>query len=455
MGSHPASDRRSRLLYQADRARTVSPPTDVAADVGQSMARCHDLLSEYAFPTAIHLANNVMAGYTSLPATGRAAFFDRLVQDFSPDPVALRHAAESYIRCPDEVGQNELRRAGESPRRDLFLRLNESRGGTAFLVRMREHLLQGLRDHPSWEVVEDDLTQVLKPVFGRPLLEFQQIDWDTPAPILEKLMQYEAVHAIHGWRDMRRRLDADRRCYALFHPAWPDEPLIFTEVALTVGISRLAGPLLDPDSPVLDPDACDAAILYSISSCQPGLRGFGLGNDLTSRVAEDLRIKSPRLKVIATLSPVPGFRSWLSGLSRTLENPAGVAEVLTVAKRSDWRSEPAATAALQHPLLSLCAHYLLHASSGNEPADPVARFHLANGARLRRLNWRSDMSAAGLEQSFGLTANYVYYPTNLSRNCQTYHKDRRVNATRELERLARSGADLCGPPLRKDLPISA
>jgi malonyl-CoA decarboxylase len=172
-------------------------------------------------------------------------------------------------------------------------------------------------------------------------------------------------------------------------------------------------------------------------------------------VAEELPIRLPRLRTIATLSPIPGFRRWLSELPTSLENPSCVAEVLAAAKRSDWRSDPAAAAKLEHRLMRLGAHYLLHAKSGREPADPVARFHLSNGARLRRLNWRSDMSAAGLERSFGLTANYVYYPVNLSRNCHTYHQDGRVNATRQLARLAREGADLCGPARRKELPISA
>ncbi len=172
-------------------------------------------------------------------------------------------------------------------------------------------------------------------------------------------------------------------------------------------------------------------------------------------MAENLPIQLPRLRTIATLSPVSGFRRWLSELSRSLENPSCVAEVQTLATRSDWRSDPAGAARLEPRLLALCAHYLLHARSGGEPADPVARFHLANGARLRRLNWRSDMSAAGLERSFGLTANYVYYPTNLLRNRQTYRDEGHVNATRQLERLAREGADLCGPHRPKDLPISA
>jgi malonyl-CoA decarboxylase len=254
---------------------------------------------------------------------------------------------------------------------------------------------------------------------------------------------------------MRRRLDGDRRCYALFHPAWPDEPLVFTEVALTLGLNDQVTPILDPDSPVLDPDCCTAAILYSISSCQPGLRGFALGNDLIGRLAESLPIQLPRLRTIATLSPVSGFRKWLSELSRSLESPSRVSEVQTFATRSDWRSDPAAAAKLEPRLMALCAHYLLHVRSGGEPADPVARFHLANGARLRRLNWPSDLSAAGLERSFGLTANYVYYPTNLLRNCQTYREEGRVTATRQLERLAQEGADLCGPLRPNDLPISA
>lgn len=429
---------------------------DEAADVRHAVARCHDLLSDRAEVPGTRLANDVLASYASLAPAARAAFFYSLIHEFSADPVALQRAAEGYVRSPSDATLLGLRRAGESPRQELFLRLNAAHGGTGLLVHMREHLLQGLRDHRSWAVVEADLNHVLKAIFNRGLLEFHQIDWETPAPVLEKLMQYEAVHAIHDWREMRRRLEADRRCYAFFHPAWPDEPLVFTEVALTRGVSTKVQPILDPESPVLETDTCDAAVFYSITNCQPGLRGFSFGNPLIGRVVDELRAQLPRLRTFATLSPIPGFRRWLSALVSSLENPSSVARLLAKVNSSGWSGDPTVAAELEHELLPLSARYLLHAKHGTDPADPVARFHLANGARLRRVNWLSDVSRAGMERSVGLTANYVYYPTNLERNCQTYGREHKINATPQLERLSRQAADLCGPVASaRVLPISA
>ncbi len=438
--AHPAT----RLHYKTGGASTGSL-ADEAAQVRATIARCHDLLSDRGGVSGARLANDVLAGYASLDAAARAAFFDALVHEFSADPVDLQRAAEGYVRNPSDTTLLGLRRAGEAPRQEVFLRINAARGGTGFLVHMREHLLQGLRDHGAWAVIEADLAHVLKSLFNRGLLEFHQIDWETPAPVLEKLMQYEAVHAIRDWRDMRRRLEADRRCYAFFHPAWPDEPVIFTEVALTRGVSTKVQPILDPESPVLEPDTCDAAVFYSITNCQPGLRGFSFGNPLIGRVVDELRAQLPGLSTFATLSPIPGFRLWLSALVSSLENVSNVAALLAKLNSSGWSADATVAAELEHDLLPLCAHYLLHAKHGDDPADPVARFHLANGARLRRVNWLSDVSRAGMERSVALTANYLYYPTDRERNCQTYGSEHKINTTRQLERLSRQGADLCGP----------
>lgn len=455
MATHFPADPAPRLHGKAGGASRHTL-ADEAAEVRAAIAGCHDLLSDRGDVPGTRLANDVIASYETLDPAARAAFFDLLVLEFSADPFALHRAADSYVRNPSDATLLGLRQAGEGPRDELFLRLNAAHGGTGVLVHMREHLLQGLCDHRSWVVVEADLAHVLKSIFNRGLLEFRQIDWDTPAPVLEKLIEHEAVHAIHDWREMRRRLEADRRCYAFFHPAWTDEPLIFTEVALTRGMSTKVRPILDPDSPVLDTEACDSAVFYSITNCQPGLRGFSFGNPLIGRVVDELRTQLPRLRTFATLSPIPGFRPWLSSLVHSLENPSCVAALLAKVNAADWSEDATVSAELEHELLPLCAHYLLHAKHGAEPADPVARFHLANGARLRRVNWLGDMSRAGMDRSVGVTANYVYYPTNLERNSQTYGREHKINTTGRLERLSRQAADWCGPtaPARV-LPISA
>lgn len=445
----------SRPDYECDRPPVVRQPSCESKEAAFAIARCHDLLSDRAEVPGNRIAGDVLAAYPSLDAVARAAFFDALLQEFSVEPGALRRAAEDYVRAPSEAALLALRHAGEAPRHELFYRLIAAHGGTARLVSMRADLLADIRQHPSWRLVETDLADVLKSNFNSGLLEFQQIDEETPSAVLEKLIQYEAVHAIHSWREMRRRLEADRRCYAFFHPAWPDEPLIFTEVALTRGFRTKVGPILDPESPVQDIDGCDTAIFYSITNCQPGLKGLSFGNLLIGRAVDKLRGELPRLRTFATLSPIPGFRTWLKGLAGTLGPRSTVALLTARVDTPGWLENDALATELGRDLLPLCAYYLLHAKEGVHPADPVARFHLANGARLRRVDWLSDVSAAGLDRSISLMANYLYHPADLERNCHTYAADHKVNATPQLERMARVGARLCGATPDTLLPMSA
>jgi malonyl-CoA decarboxylase len=371
---------------------------------------CHALLSNQGAVLEARRADDVLAAYCSLADTARAAVLDQLAAKFSAEAAPLRRAAGMYLRHPSDTTLVELQRAAVAPRQELFLRINGARGGTSFLVDLRQHLLQGLGGHPSWAAVEADLARVLKGVFNRGLLEFHHIDCETPVPVLKKLIEYEAVHEIRDWCEMRRRLQADRRCYGFFHPAWPGEPLVFTEVALTRGMSTKVQPLLDPETPVLDADSCDCAIFYSITNCQQGLRGFALGQALIGRVLDHLRAELPRLTTFATLSPVPGFRPWLSALASSPDGSPVLAALMAKLNESDWSADPRVSRELEAELVPLCARYLLYAKHEGEPADPVARFHLANGARLERVNWLSDMSRAGMRRSAGLTANYVYHP---------------------------------------------
>jgi malonyl-CoA decarboxylase len=389
---------------------TSGPDTSVDETdaVRTCITRCHALLSNRGAVLERRRADDVLAAYRSLSDT-RAAVLDQLHVKFSAEPAALRRAAEMYLGHPSDTTLVELQRAAEAPRQELFRRINGARGGTSFLVDLRRHLLQDLGGHPTWAAVEADLARVLKGVFNPGLLEFHHIDCETPVPVLRKLIQYEAVHEIRDWREMRRRLQPDRRCYGLFHPAWPGEPLIFTEVALTRGMSTKVQPLLDPAAPVIGADSCDCAIFYSITNCQQGLRGFALGQALIGRVVDHLRTELPRLTTFATLSPVPGFRPWLSALASSPGGSPVLAALMAKLNKSDWFADPRVSRELEAELVPLCARYLLYAKHGGEPADPVARFHLANGARLERVNWLSDMSRAGMRRSAGLTANYVYH----------------------------------------------
>jgi malonyl-CoA decarboxylase len=318
-------------------------------------------------------------------------------------------------------------------------RINLAPNGTAAIVAMRASLLSLLPRHPGLAGVDSDLRHVLRSWFNRGFLELRRIDWNTPAALLEKLIEHEAVHEIRGWPDMRRRLERDRRCFAFFHPALPAEPLIFVEVALLDGLADSIESLLQPASRPHDVERATAAIFYSINNCQDGLRGISFGSFLIKQVVFDLVKEKPRLKTFATLSPVPGFRGWLDGVVEAGEDrlQPQEREALAALRRSDWHRDEEAAGALEEPLLHLCARYLLEAREEREPIDRVARFHLGNGARIERLNWLADPSPKGLRQSAGIMVNYAYRPSQIERYHEAYVKSGRIAASAPVRALAR------------------
>jgi malonyl-CoA decarboxylase len=436
-----------RLLGSITRRPAGSIPRAAMRDARRMSGLCHTLLSERGEVSGARVALEALAAYRRLDDTGLRIFFDLLVKEFSPDPGTVGRLADAYTRDPSQANLVKLQHAVEPPRQELLRRLNVAPGGIATIVEMRRRLLRELREHPQWTGIDFDFGHLLNSWFNRGFLELRRIDWRTSALVLEKLIQYEAVHAIQGWGDLRRRLQADRRCYAFFHPALPDEPVIFIEVALTRGISARVQPLLDLDSPALDPASADCAIFYSITNCQEGLRGVSFGNLLIKQVAEDLGREFPRLNTFATLSPIPGFRKWLAGAAEEHPELAGLNAKLDA---PGWLDDEAAAAEMQKTLVRLCAHYLLRAKHGQEPSDPVARFHLGNGARLERLNWLGDTSPAGMRRSAGLMVNYVYRLDEVERNHEAYAREHRVVASRRFEILAResllAGRDAASAP---------
>jgi len=398
---------------------------------------CHNLLSERGEVAGGHLAAEAIELYQSLSPAEQRAFFELLVKEFSVDPDEVIHAADGYRREQSPENLAYLQHVVESPRQELFRRLNLAPGGTHVLIDMRRHLLRDLYELPSLEPVSADLFHLLTSWFNRGFLELRRIDWHTSAIVLEKLIEYEAVHQIQGWHDLRRRLEADRRCYAFFHPALPDEPMIFIEVALARGMSKKVQPLLDPDAPVLDPATADSAMFYSITNCQDGLRGVPFGSFLIKRVVEDLSAKFPRLKRFATVSPVPGFRTWL------MDNAAALGGgLIAKLEEPNWWENEKASAELEKALVPLCARYLLHEKSKKEPLDSVARFHLKNGARLEQINWLADTSATGMTRSCGLMANYVYRLGDVERNHELYTREFKVVASTAVQALAKQGGAL-------------
>jgi malonyl-CoA decarboxylase len=390
------------------------------------------LLAESGEYASTALAREAVARWHALDEAAREQLFDVLAAEYSPAEAQLQAAAAAYQAEPSSEHLIRLQQASESPRRELFDRLNMTPGGTAALVQMRSELLKKIKQRPAWRLLDYDLRRRLRSWFNRGFLRLERIDWRTSALVLEKLIHYEAVHAVQGWPDLRRRLQADRRCYAFFHPQLPDEPIIFIEVALTHGMSARVQPLLDVRAPVGDPVRADCAMFYSITNCQEGLRGISFGNQLIKQVAEDLKQEFPHLRRFATLSPIPGLRRWLDRNAP----PALLARIADPA----WHLGEIPDA-LQKELTSLCAYYLVRAKHDDgEPLDPVARFHLGNGASLDRLNFLGDTSESGMARSAGLMVNYVYWLAELEKNHERYFRERLVNASPAIDKMARECA---------------
>jgi malonyl-CoA decarboxylase len=418
--------------------RSVVPPSE-QQQARRAVDLCHALMSEAGEVSGAVVARDALAAYNGLAQSARAAFFDTLVSEFSPDPTKLECAYADYRANPTQGNLVALQRSVESPRQELFRRLNAAPGATAALVAMRREILSSLHQYPEWRGIDADLAHLFGSWFNRGFLTLERIDWHTPAIVLEKLIEYEAVHEIAGWNDLRRRLAVDRRCFAFFHPALPHEPLIFIEVAFTRGMSASVVPLLAPDAPQLDPSSADTAIFYSITNCQPGLRGISFGNLLIKQVAQRLGQEFPRIRTFATLSPIPGFRSWLRNTWGYLEHmPDGRArlDALACLDQPGWHTNAQDVERVRKVLTPLAAYYLACARQDGEAADPVARFHLGNGARLERLNWLADTSKRGLQQSAGMMVNYLYRLDEVEHNHERYVREQTVAASRELRRLA-------------------
>jgi len=376
--------------------------------------KAEELLTARGEASAVARAAEILEDYAALDARGRLAFLKILANAFIAEPERLDRAIEEYRARPDAVSARNLHDAAEPRRQELLRRLNLAPGGTAALVRMREDVLRQLAGAPDLRPLDADFAHLFTSWFNRGFLLLRRIDWQTPAAVLEKIIHYEAVHEINGWPDLRRRLDPpDRRCFGFFHPALVDEPLIFVEVALTREIPDAIAPLLEEKREPLEARRATTAVFYSISNCQPGLRGISFGNFLIKQVVEDLKRDLPQLKTFVTLSPVPGFAAWRKAQGDTDSTRAALSRAI--------------------------ARYLLEAKAKNgKPLDPVARFHLGNGARLERVNWMGDPSAKGTREAAGFMVNYLYDLDRIERNHEQYANRGAVAASRNVERLLRA-----------------
>lgn len=375
------------------------------------------------------LAREVVKVYRGLNDEQRMAFFQYLLTEHGVDSENVIRCSEAYQKDPSFANHQALSQAVEAPRQEFFRRVNMAPGGTRSIVNMRTDLLQMIEEKPEWRAVDADMRHLLYSWFNPGFLTLTRIDWQTPAQILEKLIQYEAVHTIKGWDDLKHRLSGNRACYAFFHPALPDDPLIFVEVAFVRGLADAIPPLLAQDEVQDDIKQMDTAIFYSISNCQEGLQGISFGNFLIKQVVLELRKDLPHLKLFSTLSPIPGFMHWLNK-ERDNANSTLLTEeyrtVLSLLDDPEWHSDPAKETALHPVLMSLCAHYLYHTKRGDRPLDAVARFHLGNGAIMERLNWSGDTSAQGLKQSAGILVNYRYELSSVEQNHESYVNEGQV-----------------------------
>ncbi|MCB1855271.1 MAG: malonyl-CoA decarboxylase [Halieaceae bacterium] len=401
-----------------------------AADTPAGLGRlCRELLDHRGEASGLALASEITSGYRQLAAADRLAFFFTLANDFDVNPDEVLAAADRYRAEPSLEQLWDIDRAVEAPRQKLFRRINMAPDGTRTLVAMRGDLLHTLRDNPQLRAVDSDLKHLFISWFNKGFLELRRIAWSSPANVLEKLIDYEAVHQINGWDDLRSRLREDRRCFAFFHPALADDPLVFVEIALTDTLPEAMPPLLAQQRDAIPAERVNTVVFYSISNCHPGLAGISFGNFLIKNVVQELTKEMPRLKTFVTLSPVPGFRRWL--LQAELEGL--VPEEMIPRVRQPIGK--VVDAAVYDALKKLCAHYLLRVKSGEQPRDPVARFHLGNGARLHRLHGGADLSVKGKEQSAGIMVNYLYDLGQIEENHEAYFDKGRIAVSRTVQRL--------------------
>ncbi len=422
------------LLSVTARGRALLGRNGTDADVAFSSAeallqQCERLLSWRGEATAIALAESILAGFGRLDEAEQLDFLIKLNEQFGVDVAQMEKAITAWQATPTADHAADVHFAAEPRLQELLRRLNRAPDGTAQLVAMRACLMQAMRQHPDLKNSNRDFHHLFSSWFNRGFLELRRIDWSTSAAILDKLIQYEAVHAIKGWDDLRRRIDpADRLCYAFFHPSLRDDPLIFVEIALVDGQPGAIAPILADDRPQLAIEQANTAVFYSISNCQKGLRGVSFGNFLIKQVVQEIMRDMPQITHFMTLSPIPGFVRWVEQLSDDAPHVQAAREAVALYKQ--WPDSA------ENTLMPLVAHYFLHAKNKRgQPYDPVARFHLGNGARLENIHWRADASPNGRANACGMMVNYLYKVAYIEQNHEAYAYERQVIAADTIYKL--------------------
>jgi malonyl-CoA decarboxylase len=437
----------------ADRGRALIQRREPSRERSAGLLElCEALLSGRGEASGVALASDILGRYEDLTIGPRIAFFEALATTFGSDRARIADAIKAWQQAPSDETAAELHHVSEPRRLELFRRLNLAPGGTAALVRMREQLIDAMDHRDDLGVIDNDFVHLFSSWFNRGFLVLRRIDWSSPAIVLEKIIRYEAVHEIRDWDDLRRRIDPpDRRCYAFFHPALVDEPLIFVEVALTRETPAAIAPILAGKRDEIDPERATTAVFYSITNCQRGLAGVSFGHFLIKQVVEELSREFGRVATFVTLSPAPNFAEWLRR-ERKSESSAALDDddraALMALDRADWWSDPETAAKLREPFLRAAAWYYVRARDRRGlPLDAVARFHLGNGARLERLDWLGDTSGRALAQSYGLMVNYLYDLDYIERNHEAYAQQHAVVAASSVSRLVRA-------PMREIVSVS-
>lgn len=453
------------LSSVAEQGRALLPRSLFGAGAEEDIEQlARALISGRGEASGVAIARELLDRYALLRTEDREKFFRFLATELRPDGARLADAARAYLDQPSDATLADLKTALDSPRLEFFWRLNLAPGATGEIVSMRRDLLRAGLDDPGRAAVDADLRRLFYAWFNRGFLVLRRIDWNTPAAILEKIIRYEAVHEIQGWDDLRRRLDpADRRCFAFFHPSLVDEPLVFVEVALMRDMPGAIGEVLEEPHGETNGKPPTTAVFYSISNCQEGLKGISFGNFLLKQVVEELVREVPSLKTFVTLSPVPRFAGWLERVAAEEADaaPAEVADAKAVREaigQAGWPDravDPVETAEIKAGLLALAAHYFLLAKDASgRVIDPVARFHLGNGARLERINWMADPSAKGLREAYGLMVNYSYDLKEIERNHEAYVNDGTIAASRVVRALLKGRTKVRPAPAEVPAPAA-
>ena len=387
---------------------------------------CRMMMESDGEYSSLLLAERILNAFARLDYRQRLDFFSILLVDYDIDADDIKTAIKDYEQTPDATNLLRVTQAAEPGRQVLLRRINLAQRGTRHLVKMREHLLAATREKPELEKIDTDFHHLFNAWFNRGFLVMQPIDWTTPAHILEKIIAYEAVHEIASWGELRRRLEpSDRYCYGFFHPSMEDEPLVFVEVALTDQIPQGIGEILQRDTESYTPENPSCAIFYSISNCHSGLAGVSFGNFLIKQVATSLKLRFPQLKTFSTISPAPGFRRWLESQMQDRDDIATLVTEFGANADKDSRAEMEKLAA---------SYFLEKKNSRGKPLDPVARFHLKNGAILERINILGNPSDKGMEGSFGTMVNYVYDLSRVEDNHEEYVKNNQVISSSQVKK---------------------